>query len=143
MINTFSYTQEARENIYNIISSINPPDEVELAHINDTLAWIESGLPIFRTCDPAIQVKHLVSYFTLFDHQHSKILLVNHKKAQLWLPPGGHIEINEDPKETVRRECLEELNSEADFLYEQPIFLTSTLTVGQSKKHIDVSLWPL
>ncbi|WP_198139660.1 NUDIX domain-containing protein [Candidatus Orientia mediorientalis] len=43
------------------------------------------------------------------------MLLVDHKKALLWLPSGGHVEIAEDPKTTIERECLEELNVTADF----------------------------
>ncbi|MFI5343447.1 MAG: NUDIX domain-containing protein [Chlamydiales bacterium] len=36
--------------------------------------------------------------------------LVDHKKANLWLPAGGHVEPNEHPRETVKREILEELS---------------------------------
>ena len=31
-----------------------------------------------------------------------------HPKINLWLPPGGHVELNEDPIETVKREIFEE-----------------------------------
>ncbi|HBJ30605.1 MAG TPA: hypothetical protein DDY93_04455 [Dehalococcoidia bacterium] len=31
-----------------------------------------------------------------------------HKKVKAWLPPGGHIETNEDPVQAVLREVLEE-----------------------------------
>jgi 8-oxo-dGTP pyrophosphatase MutT (NUDIX family) len=66
---------------------------------------------------------------------------VDHKKAGLWLPTGGRVEIDEDPKETARRECLEELQCQAEFYVEDPIFITSTLTVGLTAGHTDVSLW--
>jgi 8-oxo-dGTP diphosphatase len=36
----------------------------------------------------------------------------------LWLPPGGHIEANEDPIQAVRREILEETGIEVDVLDE-------------------------
>lgn len=72
-----------------------------------------------------------------------KILLVDHKKAELWLPPGGHVEAGEDPKETVRREAKEELRIEAEFLVDEPLLLTVTKTVGNTTKHTDVSLWYL
>lgn len=36
----------------------------------------------------------------------------------LWLPPGGHIEANEDPIQAVRREVLEETGIEVDVLGE-------------------------
>jgi 8-oxo-dGTP pyrophosphatase MutT (NUDIX family) len=31
-----------------------------------------------------------------------------HRKLRLWLPPGGHIEANEDPVQAVQREIAEE-----------------------------------
>ncbi|KAA1302857.1 MAG: NUDIX domain-containing protein [SAR202 cluster bacterium] len=36
------------------------------------------------------------------------VFLHRHPKINLWLPPGGHIEINEDPAEAVIREIKEE-----------------------------------
>ena len=41
----------------------------------------------------------------------------------------------------MRRECLEELRVQADFWHPDPIFLTSTVTVGLTAGHTDVSLW--
>ena len=130
-----------RENIHHLISAIIPYDDVEQEHINDTRLWIESGAPIFRVQKPDVPNKHLVSYFVLFDDVYQKILLCDHKKALLWLPAGGHVEIDEDPKTTASRECLEELNVTADFWSPHPLFLTSTLTVGLTAGHTDVSLW--
>jgi 8-oxo-dGTP pyrophosphatase MutT (NUDIX family) len=37
-----------------------------------------------------------------------KVLLVKHKKLNLWLPAGGHIEPNETPEEAAMREVEEE-----------------------------------
>jgi len=37
-----------------------------------------------------------------------KVLFVMHKKLQMWLPPGGHIELDEDPEEALYREIEEE-----------------------------------
>lgn len=132
--------KDTRTKIHQLISSIFPYDNLEQEHISDALLWIESDAPIFLTKKPDIPNKHLVSYFVLFDDVHKKVLLVDHKKALLWLPAGGHVEINEDPKATVERECLEELGIEADFWSPNPIFISSTLTVGLTAGHTDVSL---
>jgi 8-oxo-dGTP pyrophosphatase MutT (NUDIX family) len=129
------------ETIYDIVSSIVPFDDLEASHREDTLAWIQRGETLFRIKKPDVPKKHLVSYFVLFDVDASKILLVDHKKAQLWLPSGGHVEVDEDPMETVKRECFEELGIRADFLYPHPLFITSTITVGLTAGHTDVSLW--
>ncbi|WP_232317325.1 NUDIX hydrolase [Candidatus Nucleicultrix amoebiphila] len=130
-----------RELILSMIQKIQPFDGLEQHHIKDTVNWIKSGKPIFRTKKPDIPPKHLVSYFVVFDENEEKILLVDHKKSQLWLPPGGHVEQDEHPQETVRRECFEELKIEAKFWQETPLFLTSTLTVGLTAGHTDVSFW--
>ena len=133
--------KSATDNIHAITSAIKPFDKLEQQHVDETLMWIESGAQIFRIKKPDIPNKHLVSYFVLFDEAASKILLVDHKKAQLWLPAGGHVDINEDPKNTVKRECLEELGVPAEFWRDDPIFVTSTKTVGLTAGHTDVSLW--
>lgn len=38
----------------------------------------------------------------------NKVLLHMHKKLNIWLPPGGHIELDEDPNEAAIREAKEE-----------------------------------
>ncbi len=129
--------------LVNVITTIKPIDQMEAEHIHDTISWIESGAPIYRVQKPDIPPKHLVSYFVLWDEEASKILLVDHKKAQLWLPPGGHVDPGEDPREAARRECFEELGIEADFIIDDPLFLTQTVTAGLTPGHTDVSLWYL
>lgn len=127
--------------IEEIVLSIDPFDEVEQQHIHETLNWIHSGAPLFRLEKPAIPPKHLVSYFVLIDEEARKVLLVDHKKAQLWLPSGGHVELDEHPADAAVRECLEELGVIAEFWQRAPLFITSTVTVGLTAGHTDVSLW--
>ena len=43
-----------------------------------------------------------------------RTLLHWHKKVQLWLPPGGHIDPNEDPIQAVVREVREETGIAAE-----------------------------
>lgn len=45
-----------------------------------------------------------------------KVLLLKHKKLDMWLQPGGHIEDGETPTETARREVLEETGHEVEIL---------------------------
>lgn len=132
-----------RATIQKLISSINPFDKLEDEHINNAISWIESGEEIFRIEKPDIPAKHLVSYFVLIDKQKKKILLMDHINAGLWLPSGGHVEINEHPKNTVEREIMEELNLSADFISDNPFFITQTVTVNIGAGHTDVSLWYL
>jgi 8-oxo-dGTP diphosphatase len=121
------------------VVSIQPFDELEEIHRCDALAWIDSGAPLFRTAKPATPPRHLVSYFAVIDGR--EILLVDHKSAQLWLPPGGHVEPGEHPRDTVARELREELGFVAGHNIAEPLMITCTTTVGLTAGHIDVSLW--
>lgn len=127
------------------VAKIQPVDNLEHTHVNDVLRWIDSGANLFRIAKPDKPPKHLVSYFVLIDPVHRSILLGDHIKAQLWLPSGGHVELNEHPRETVIREAQEEINQEARFLKnnDSPFFVTVTETIGLTPGHIDVSLWYL
>lgn len=43
-----------------------------------------------------------------------KVLLIHHKKLNLWLPVGGHIDEGEIPDEALIREIKEEVGLEVD-----------------------------
>jgi len=121
------------------LESINPLDALERQHLSETLAWVDSGAPLFRTAKPATPPKHLVSYFAVVDDDN--ILLVDHMTAQLWLPPGGHVAEGEHPRDTVVREALEELGFAPAHEISAPLMITCTTTVGLTAGHTDVSLW--
>lgn len=132
---------DIRSSIHQLVASISPFDTDEEMHRDFALRWIESGSDLFRIEQPATPDIHLVCYFAVVSSNMDQILLVDHKKAKLWLPPGGHVEPDEDPKETVKREAKEELGIEADFFFGQPIFLTVRKAAGTDSSHTDVSLW--
>lgn len=52
---------------------------------------------------------HFCVFFLPIDLKTQQIYLGHHKKAGDWIPPGGHIEPNEHPLDTVKREMFEEL----------------------------------
>lgn len=121
------------------LQSIAPLDAIEEQQIRSSIDWIDSGAELIRRRKPATPPRHLVSYFAVIDGDW--ILLVDHINAKLWLPPGGHVEAGETPRQTVMREIQEELGIPADFLVPSPIFLSVTETVGLTAGHVDVSLW--
>lgn len=53
-------------------------------------------------------VKHFTASAIILDEQ-DRILMHFHKKLQMWLYPGGHIEENEEPQEALLREVFEEV----------------------------------
>ena len=128
-----------RSQIRDEINCIEPLDDLEREHIADALGWVASDAELCRLIKPASPPKHLVSYFVVIDG--TSVLLVDHKDAQRWLPTGGHVEPNEHPRSTVRREIVEELGFAAPHVIGPPLMLTSRVTVGQTAGHTDVSLW--
>ncbi|HVM94960.1 MAG TPA: NUDIX domain-containing protein [Candidatus Acidoferrales bacterium] len=129
-----------REIVRSQLERISPSNTSESQQLRDALNWVASGAPLWRIEKPATPPKHLVSYFPVVDGEH--ILLVDHKNAKRWLPPGGHVEPNEDPRTTVVRELREELGLQAtEDELDAPLMVTVTETVGLTSGHTDVSLW--
>lgn len=126
--------------VHDLVSQFSPVDELGAEHRASALAWLASSDDVFRRFKPASPPQHLVSYVVPVAAD-GRILLVDHVNAGLWLPPGGHVEVDEDPALTARREIQEELGLGDAGLSRSPIFLTITRTVGQDHGHTDVSLW--
>ncbi len=55
--------------------------------------------------DEAIERHHTA---TAYVTAQGRTLLLWHAKLQMWLPPGGHLEPNEDPVQGALREAMEE-----------------------------------
>ncbi len=121
------------------VQSISPLDELEAKTQVDVLSWIDSGAELCRREKPATPNQHLISYFAVVDGDY--VLLVDHINAGLWLPTGGHVEPGEHPRTTALREAEEELSIQGEFLFEEPLLITSTVTIGKTAGHIDVSIW--
>ena len=49
------------------------------------------------------------------------VLLHHHQKTGKWLPPGGHIELNEDPNEAAIREAKEETGFDIELAGTVPV----------------------
>ncbi|BCY10461.1 NUDIX hydrolase [Actinoplanes sp. L3-i22] len=126
--------------VHGLVSRLQPSDELAADHRRQALTWLSGTGDVFRRVKPASPPQHLVSYVVPVAAD-GRILLVEHINAGLWLPPGGHVEPDEDPAVTARREIEEELGLGAAGLSGTPGFLTITRTVGIDHGHTDVSLW--
>ena len=130
-----------RLQIAETVAAINPLDPAETDAQASVLAWIASGVPLFRD-HGAVPPRHLAVYFAVFDEAHRTVLQVDHIKAAAWVFPGGHVD-TELPAAAVRREAQEELTLDVRFhraVGERPLFLTESVTRGPGE-HVDVTLW--
>lgn len=59
------------------------------------------------------KIDFTVSIFVVFEN---KVLLHQHKKYNLWLPVGGHIELDEDPNQAALREVKEEAGLDVELV---------------------------
>lgn len=125
--------------VVEIVAAIEPFDETERSHQAEALAWLDRTDDIYRRVKPGTPSPHLVAYAVLADPSDWSVFLVDHVLAKLWLPPGGHVEAGEHPRDTALRETKEELGIDATLLRDDPAFLTVTRTWDDD--HTDISLW--
>jgi 8-oxo-dGTP pyrophosphatase MutT (NUDIX family) len=58
-----------------------------------------------ETAADVIERHHTATAYVVAE---GRTLLMWHEKLRMWLPPGGHCELNEDPVQAALREALEE-----------------------------------
>ncbi len=61
------------------------------------------------------EIKHFTAT-GMIRNEKGEFLLHKHPKLGIWLPPGGHIEPNEEPQDAVIREVLEETGLECNVI---------------------------
>lgn len=74
-----------------------------MAHIHEKIDFTASVLIVFK----------------------NKVLLHKHKKLGIWLQPGGHIELNEDPNEAALREAKEETGLDVELVGKTTVYDSS------------------
>lgn len=132
---------EIRDSYIRAISALSPYDEIENRDIETTLQWLKSAEQLNK---PYNMEEHLGVFAVVLSQDRERTFLLNHRKAQLWLPPGGHVDLGQKLHECALMEAGEELAiKEPKLLTEVPIFLTRTVTQGMNAGHIDVTSWLL
>lgn len=81
----------------------------------------------------------------------NKVLLVDHKALKMWLPIGGHIELDEDPDQAALREAKEESGLDIEIVAEKgevenqivkPLFRPEVLNIHSiTKTHRHIGLF--
>lgn len=87
---------------------------------------------------------HFCAYFAAYDSEAKEVFIGHHKKSELWLFNGGHIDENETTKESLIREIGEEWGLDGNnFQINSPAFFTITQIDNPTKQpcnfHFD--LW--
>lgn len=130
---------EVRQSYLDDVNSITPYDEQEAKEIIETMAWLRSS-PALNKPDNLDQ--HLGVLSILLSPEKDRTYLLDHKKARLWLPPGGHVDFGRRLADTASEELTEELGiSDPQLLKQGPVFLSRTLTQGSNAGHIDLTTW--
>lgn len=120
------------------LMGIHPLDQQEKEDVDLTLGWLKTAQFIHK---PLNMGCHLGVLFMMLSPDLKSTFLINHRKAQRWLPPGGHVDSGLTLQQAVELEIREEINIEPKFLDTHPFFLTRTLTGGVNAGHIDVTSW--
>jgi len=60
-----------------------------------------------------VERHHTATAYVVSD---GRTLLLWHEKLRMWLPPGGHCELNEDPVQAALREAKEESGLEVEII---------------------------
>lgn len=69
-----------------------------------------------------------------------RVLLVFHKKQKMWLPIGGHIELDEDPEEALFREVKEECGLDIELMGKKPKFSYRDIKFFVAPKYMDIHM---
>lgn len=95
-----------KQQLIDLVLSLKNQPQVDEDVIKAFLERINSKKPL--TKNKSLH-DHICSFFVPVYKKEGLIYLGHHIKANDWIPPGGHIEKNELPKDTVLREFNEEL----------------------------------
>lgn len=130
----------ARDAIVAAVAALSAFDDVEATHLREIVAWLRSTADVWRRAKPATPERHLAVYCVPVDLAAGRVFLGHHLGARRWLPPGGHVDVGEQPFDAALRECREELSVVPALYRDAPIFASVETTVG-CDVHTDVTLW--
>ena len=125
-------------NLQQEIKNLITPELCASAEVyEDFLTRLETG-GLTKQEDP---LSHFSTHFLPYNTETQEVFFVDHKKAQTWIAPGGHIEAGEGLLETLNREISEELGVKDFFKSNREPFFFTTKNINYNqtcKKHYDI-----
>ena len=73
---------------------------------------------------------------TTYIIQEKRVLLIFHPKFHKWLPPGGHLEKNETPIETAKREAKEETGLDIEIIPQENLWFSRWNAVSFERPYL-------
>lgn len=102
------------------------------------LKRLEEGM-LTRDEQPA---SHFCCYFLPYNPATKEVFIIHHKKSDLWLAPGGHIDKGESLIQALNREIEEELGVKNMIKKEMKPFLLTVSPISNPvhpcKEHLDI-----
>ncbi len=128
--------EKVRQSYISSIEHIIPFDGEEEEAQEEVLEWIKTAQHL--TKKENIE-QHLGVVALVVNPEMNKVFLLNHKKAQAYLMPGGHVDVGETLQQAIEKELSEELGLVVDMKASYPFYISKILTQGKNAGHHDVT----
>jgi ADP-ribose pyrophosphatase YjhB (NUDIX family) len=73
---------------------------------------------------------------TVYIFHEGRVLLLWHKKHNIWTAPGGHVEPNELPSETAHREAMEEAGVKIELIRQENLWMEFPLSKSIERPYL-------
>lgn len=98
-----------RDHLRNLLGQYSPQDPNEIFYKTQMLDFLERHHDCFdRSCSPG----HFTGSCWLLNQDGSQVLLMHHKKLNIWVQPGGHCDGDTDVLRVAIKEAQEESGME-------------------------------
>jgi ADP-ribose pyrophosphatase YjhB (NUDIX family) len=104
----------------------------------ELIAFLESGENLFSRAN---SFGHITASSWILSADMKSVLLINHKKYNIWVAPGGHVDEGELPSEAAVRETAEEVGVNGLISLSEDIFDLDIHRIPASEKKNEPEHW--